>query len=98
MSEEKIKKSFAKGVHILANGDVQFITFKKNFISLEELQNSVKGLFEIVYLPENMILVVNEEGKLNNLPFNKIATALIQPILQDIIVGDVLLINGKYLK
>ena len=44
-----------------------------------------------------MILVVNEEGKLNDLPINEIATSFVLPIMKDIIVGDVLLINGKYL-
>ena len=44
-----------------------------------------------------MILVVNEEGKLNNLAKNEIATLFVSPILNDIILGDVLLVNNKYL-
>jgi hypothetical protein len=97
MSENTQKTKIAKGVHISSNGTVDVVTFKSSFVSMEELQNAVKGHFEFVYLPNNMILVVNEEGKLNNLPINEIATSFVMPIIKDIIVGDVLLINGKYL-
>jgi hypothetical protein len=97
MSENKTKNIFAKGVQISSNGMVDVVTFKSRFVSMEELQSAVKGHFEFVYLPNNMILVVNEEGKLNDLPINDIATSFVFPIVNDIIVGDVLLINGKYL-
>ena len=97
MSENKKTNTFAKGVQISSNGMVDVVTFESNFVSMQELQNAVKGHFEFVYLPNNMILVVNEEGKLNDLPINEIATSFVLPIMKDIIVGDVLLINGKYL-
>jgi Domain of unknown function (DUF3846) len=97
MSENKKSKNFAKGVHISSNGMVDVVFFKSTYVSMEELQSAVNGHFEFVYLPDNLILVVNEEGKLNNLPINEIATSFVLPIMNDIIVGDVLLIKGKYL-
>lgn len=44
--------------------------------TLKELQNAVDGHIEIVYGPENSeyLFVVNEEGKLLDLPFNLQAT------------------------
>ena len=59
--------------------------------TLEELQSFVGGYIEIVSL-NDMFLVVNEEGKLNNLPVNANATALWEQVYgkTDVIVGDVL--------
>lgn len=42
--------------------------------SLEELQGFVGGYIEIVRLNEGKIMVVNEEGKLLDLPVNLLAT------------------------
>ena len=53
---------------------------------LDELQNIVGGHIELVYLHDNEIMVVNEEGHLLNLDFNHHATRLSQCM----IVGDVL--------
>lgn len=44
--------------------------------SLEELQGYVDGLIEIVPLTDGEIMVVNEEGYINNLPLNPLATAI----------------------
>jgi hypothetical protein len=79
------------------DGKTDIVFFEKPQISVKELQESVNGYFEFIYLPNNMILVVNEEGKLNNLAKNEIATLFVSPILNDIILGDVLLINNKYI-
>lgn len=67
--------------------------------TLEELQNFVGGYIQIINLPANKLLVVNEEGRLYKLPVNEKATALAQycnailPI--DYIVGDAVLIQSK---
>jgi hypothetical protein len=50
-----------------------------------------------VYLPENKILVVNEEGKLDDLPLNGLATMKFWDNIRDLIVGNVLLIDQKYI-
>lgn len=54
--------------------------------SLTELQAIVGGFIELVHLPDGRLMVVNEDGKLNGLPFNKKASEL----YPDTIVGDVL--------
>lgn len=54
--------------------------------SLPELQAVVGGFIEVVHLADGRLMVVNEEGKLNGLPFNKKASEL----YPDVIVGDVL--------
>ena len=73
--------------------------FKK--FTLEELQAFVGGFIQIVNLAANKLLVVNEEGKLHNLPVNEKATALalscnaIFPT--DYIVGDAVVIESTML-
>lgn len=44
--------------------------------SLEELQEFVGGCIEIVPLAYDLIMVVNEDGKLLDLPFNEEATKI----------------------
>lgn len=68
---------------------------------LEELQRIVGGYIEIVYLNDRQVMVVNEEGKLNGLPVNSIATAAYQIARQytnDFIVGDVLICDKELIK
>lgn len=65
--------------------------------SLDELQHYVKGYIEIVYLKDGTLLVVNEEGKLNELPINQVATNLYNNS-NDIIVGNVLHCSKNYIK
>ena len=67
----------------------------------EELRNYVGGYIEILHLNANQTLVVNEEGKLLNLPYNTIATEVIRMAYQgcdDFIVGDALLCDRSQLK
>ena len=93
MSKNQTK---AKGLKITSDGQSEILTFENNFVSLKELQNVVNGYIEFVYLPNNMIMVVNEEGKMNSLPVNEYVTQMFAPIINDSIVGDVLIINNKY--
>ena len=63
--------------------------------SLEELKKIVNGYIEIVHLSARSLLVVNEEGKLHNLPYNPTATSIM--LLyghRDTIVGNALLVNN----
>ena len=59
--------------------------------SLEELQGFVGGYIEIVYLDSERIMVVNEEGIINDLPFNEKASS----IVGQLIAGDVLVCKSE---
>jgi hypothetical protein len=91
------KNEKAKGLFISVNGSIQEKQFSKEKINLKEMQECVGGYIEFVYLPDNKILVVNEEGKLNDLPLNGLATMKFWDNIGDILVGDVLLIDQKYI-
>lgn len=60
--------------------------------SLSELQGFVDGYIEIVELKDGKIMVVNEEGKLKDLPFNHTATKIYAETYSnmDVIVGNAL--------
>lgn len=60
----------------------------------DELNKIVGGYIEIVYLPRNKIMVLNEEGKLLNLPINEAATLRFNQE-RDYIVGDVLVCDRE---
>lgn len=62
--------------------------------SLEELQAVVKGNIELVHLPFNMLMVVNEEGALNRSDINIKASL----IANTIIYGDVLVCKAEEVK
>ena len=59
--------------------------------TLGELKHFVGGYIEVVYLGSGWLMVVNEEGKLLNLPINRTATQLYGNPSNDYIVGDVVL-------
>jgi hypothetical protein len=56
---------------IKANGEEKnvFPNNKKDF-QLDELQKFVGGLIEIVKTKDGKTMVINEEGKINDLPIN----------------------------
>ena len=51
--------------------------------TLDEMQAFVGGHIEFVHLDDDMILCINEEGKLLELPPNRIATVYASPYLRD---------------
>lgn len=73
--------------------------FKK--FTLEELQTLVGGYIETVRLTSDRVLIINENGKYENLPFNESATALAHAcnaiFPSDFIVGDAVLIYSSML-
>lgn len=92
-----------KAKWLKANCDVVEVTPKNGRdFQYEELRKFVGGFIEIVHINDKQIMVVNEEGKLNGLPYNSLATeALIlahqgHPV--DYIVGDVLLCDNDMVK
>lgn len=84
-----------KNYIINSNGAKTEVTPKfGNSFTLEELQEYVGGYIEIIRLTDKYLMVVNEEGRLLNLPFNSEATDIarqhkaIYP--NDMIVGNAL--------
>lgn len=57
--------------------------------SLKNLQHIVGGLIEYVNLEDKVDLICNEEGKINNLPFNRI-------VGNDVIAGTFIIAGVNY--
>lgn len=90
-----LKKTSATSMWLKADTTIEAIRPDNgtNF-SYKELQGYVGGYIEIVRLPNNYILVVDEEGRLKNKKLNKKASELAgQPI-----VGDVVLCKSKMVR
>lgn len=63
---------------------------------LKELKDIVDGYIEIVYLQNNEIMVVNEEGLINGLAYNSTATKIARRVYPEAyIVGDVLVCKNN---
>lgn len=65
-------------------------------ITLEETQKAVGGYIEVAGTAfDGLVMIVNEEGKLWNLPYNPVATAVkgVGGLPDDYIVGTVLLVH-----
>jgi hypothetical protein len=90
------KNTKANGTLILSDGTTRTMEFNESHVTLSEMQACVGGYIELIHLKDGVILVVNEEGKLNNLKPNIIATEL-AGLTDDYIVGDVLLISSKFI-
>lgn len=86
---------------IKANGlqlDVDPKNGKK--FELEELQGYVNGYIEAIFLDDDTVMVVNEEGKLLGLPYNQLASIkfLQEKGYHEPIVGDVLVCKRNQIK
>jgi hypothetical protein len=64
--------------------------------TLKVLQTAVDGWVQVVDLTSTMSIWVNEEGKMNGLPYNKIATDIFQRRFGavDVMVGNAVLTGG----
>lgn len=96
-NKKNAMKKNAEGLLYDVNGFTMSKQFANNKVTLQELQSCVGGYIEFIYLPNNKILVVNEEGKINDLPLNAIATMEFWDSIGDTLVGDVLLIDQKFI-
>jgi len=77
---------------IKSNGEeINVLPQNKTDFTLEELQKYVGGLIEIVRTKDGKPMIINEEGKINDLPVNQKATAIYPYNEYDFIVGDVLI-------
>lgn len=74
----------------------QEINLKEGASQLAVLQDAVGGYIEAVDLSDNLTMWVNEEGKLNGLPINPMATMLWEKHFgfTDVIVGNVIFTGG----
>lgn len=69
--------------------------------SLDELQDFVEGYIEIINLGDDNIIVINEEGKFINLPYNEFATKAYNKAVGakvDNIVGNALICKNSEVK
>ena len=78
-------------LYIKANGEKTEVTPHNgvNF-SLKELQTFVGGYIEMLLTNDQQTMVVNEEGRLNNLPVNHEASGMVTcgPIVGNVLVCD----------
>ena len=86
-----------RALHLKADGsEIQVNPVGRHF-TLKELQACVGGYIEMIPLGEELTMVLNEEGKLNDLPLNAKATKLFRLYHgdTDFIVGDVLVAKNE---
>jgi hypothetical protein len=78
----------------LANGEIVPV-LPSNGVSftLGELKKFVKGFVQMIYLTDERVMIINEEGKFNSSKHNDCATTLAKNVLTpgDFIVGDALI-------
>lgn len=74
---------------IKVDGTIEKLKPAGKYLSLQELQKAVDGYIETVTVDKENLLIVNEEGRLKQLPVNEIASSM---VLQ-MIVGDVVLLK-----
>lgn len=90
-----------KSYIVRADGTVEEVKPKKGkYFQLDEMQAIVGGLIEIVHGDFGFIGVINEEGKINDLPKNVEATTLMRNNLfkGDYIAGDMLFCKSELVK
>ena len=87
--------------------EFKIIADKKDEPKYEEVSKFVAGMVECITFPNGDLLLINEEGKLINLPLNPEATALWRATFtkdkylfghDDLVVGPAILIKAKALK
>ena len=87
--------------------EFKIITDSKDEPDLKAAQEFVGGYVEGITFPNGEYLIINEEGKLMNLPLNEIATGLWRETFtkdkyafgyDDFVVGPAILIKTKALK
>ncbi len=97
-----MKKSYQPFL-IKPDGEKQEVNPKNGTdFSLEELQGFVGGYIQILHIGRCELMVINEEGKLKNLPLNRDATAIANlrgRLLEgDYIVGPALICHKSQIK
>ena len=84
---------------IKTNARVKSVKPKKNNVfDLKELQEFVGGYIQIVKTRDERVMVINEEAKIINLPYNEIATSLYIYGNNDPIHGNVVVMDRKMIQ
>lgn len=86
---------------IKTNGSVVKVEPKNGSdFKLDELKEVVNGYIEIITLNDGNYMVVNEEGKINGLEYNPIATGILCGArgFGDFVVGNVLVCKTSEIK
>jgi hypothetical protein len=96
---QRIGEKLPRIITLKSNSQAEITDYPTGVDSLKFLQNAVGGYIEFIDLPkQKAVMVVNEEGKLHNLPTNVFATALFYQNythLRDFIVGDVAFLSAE---
>lgn len=81
-------------VRLNTDGTSEVIDISGN--QLKALQNAVDGYVECITLAHNLLLWVNEEGKIHDLDFNLLASVIFEQALGrvELIVGNVVITGG----
>lgn len=100
-----MKNKKQKGIVIPVDGQIRLVEpLKGNQFDFKELQKLVGGTIDIMVMPSGLSIVVNDNGKLDNLEKNYKATDIwnkeypieIYPVNNDqLIVGDVVIIGDE---
>lgn len=82
---------------IKPNGETKNVTPNQDQFTHQELNKLVGGYIEVIRLNDEWFMVINEEGKLQNLPYNTMATMLYQSYVSpyDCIVGNAVLVSSN---
>ena len=75
---------------------LEIITDEKKLPTLKEAQEFVGGYIQAITFPNDDLLIINEDGKSKELPYNKDASEVwvYHYGMTDAIVGDALLIKS----
>lgn len=85
------------GLHIEAAGTFELVRYdpRDTSASLEFMQQMVGGWLEAAPIFDpRLTMYCNEEGKILRLPVNIVATLMLDPRVEDVIAGDVLVVGG----
>jgi uncharacterized protein YuzE len=101
-SIQAFKNQIPPPVFLAADGtQLPFLPANGETFTLGELQRAVGGLIETIYLGDDLIMAIDEDGKIKGKPVNPEATRLAQPGLYifegDEIVGDAAVLPSRML-
>jgi hypothetical protein len=85
-----------KALIVRASKSIQTVDLDAPEGSYRVISDAVGGYIEAVSLDDDLTMYVNEEGKLDGLPLNLLATLLFRTRFgaTDIIMGDAILVGG----
>jgi len=77
---------------IVMHTDDSWKIIEQEKITLDDLQKAVGGWIEGICITSHLVMYCNEEGKLDNLPVNNIATGFLWSLgkTNDVIAGNVI--------